>query len=194
MALDRENGAKQLLHFTPKQPFMSLRPCNSVKSSLAAASALLVEGGGGGGRGEGEGMDEAAHCVSIDYGRRKRVYRPLDCAAFTCTCEAMIFPSYTPCQSPLQRAPQRRTQNESSVAEMDGRRCLSLRCSHSAAAIVRRSLHQYYVDVPPRSSEVCEPSGGDLDLHVTRSRSAINDLSDLMFLPPAPLCRNTFGE
>lgn len=61
---------------------MSLRPCNSVKSSLAAASALLVEGGG----------DEAAHRVSIDYGRRKHVYRPLDCAAFTCTCEAMIFP------------------------------------------------------------------------------------------------------
>lgn len=131
---------------------MSLRPCKSVKSSLAAASALLVEGGGSG------GGNEAAHCVSIDYGRRNHVYRPLDCTAFTCTCEAMIFPSYTPCQSPLQRAPQRRTQNESSVAEMDGRRCLSLSCSHSAATIVRRSLRQYYVEVPPRSSEVCEPT------------------------------------
>lgn len=37
--------------------------------------------------------------------------------------------SYMPCQKPLQRAPQRRTQNQSSVAEMDGRRCLAPSCS-----------------------------------------------------------------
>lgn len=120
-------------------------------SEELTGSGLSTPGGRRGGGG-------AAHRVSVDYGRRKHVYRPLGCAAFTCTCEAMVSPSYTPCQSPLQRAPQRRTQNESSVAEMDGRRCLSLSCSHSAAAIVRRSLHQYYVDVPPRSSEVCEPA------------------------------------
>lgn len=145
-----------------------------MKSSLAAASALLVEGWGG---------DEAAHCVSIDYGRRKHVYRPLDCAAFTRACEAMIFPelhalSEPPSEGAAEADPKpiqcgRDGWAQMPLAELQSQR--SHDCQKEFASILCGCAAAQQRGFASRRR--------DLDLHVTHSVSAINSLSDFTFLP-----------